>query len=121
MANEKNLRPVRNKKEARERGKVGGKQSGKVRKANKEKRWIIDRVMETTMPVDKKNKLINQFQKKGKISIEEAMVLKQAQKAIEGNFYPYKDFMDRKHGMATQKIEHSGEIEIKRFLESLND
>lgn len=35
MANEKNLKPVRTKKEARERGKNGGKKSGEVRRARK--------------------------------------------------------------------------------------
>ena len=35
MANEQNLRPVRNKKEARERGKAGGKRSGEVRRQRK--------------------------------------------------------------------------------------
>ena len=35
MANEKNLKPVKTKKEARERGRAGGIKSGKVRKARK--------------------------------------------------------------------------------------
>lgn len=35
MANEQNLKPVRNKKEARERGKKGGIASGKARKERK--------------------------------------------------------------------------------------
>lgn len=35
MANEQNLRPVRNKEEARERGKIGGKRSGEVRRQRK--------------------------------------------------------------------------------------
>lgn len=35
MANEKNLKPVRSKKEARERGIKGGKKSGEVRRQKK--------------------------------------------------------------------------------------
>ena len=35
MANEKNLKPVRTKKEARERGRKGGKKSGEVRAKRK--------------------------------------------------------------------------------------
>lgn len=35
MANEQNLKPVRSKREARERGKKGGKKSGEVRKQRK--------------------------------------------------------------------------------------
>ena len=35
MANEQNLKPVRTKEEARERGKKGGKKSGEVRKRRK--------------------------------------------------------------------------------------
>lgn len=39
MANEKNLKPVRTKREARERGKKGGQKSGEVRR---EKRLLRD-------------------------------------------------------------------------------
>ena len=39
MANEKNLKPIRSVKEAREKGKKGGQQSGKVRR---EKRLLKD-------------------------------------------------------------------------------
>lgn len=39
MANEKNLKPVRTKREARERGKKGGQKSGEVRR---EKRLLKD-------------------------------------------------------------------------------
>jgi hypothetical protein len=43
MANEQNLRPVRTKSEARERGRNGGIASGKARKENK---LIKDRILE---------------------------------------------------------------------------
>lgn len=43
MANEKNLKPVRTKTEARERGRNGGIASGKARKENK---LIKDRILE---------------------------------------------------------------------------
>jgi hypothetical protein len=43
MANEQNLKPVRTKSEARERGRNGGIASGKARKENK---LIKDRILE---------------------------------------------------------------------------
>ena len=43
MANEQNLKPVRTKEEARERGRNGGIASGKARKENK---LIKDRILE---------------------------------------------------------------------------
>jgi hypothetical protein len=43
MANEKNLKPVRSKAEARERGRNGGIASGKARRENK---LIKDRILE---------------------------------------------------------------------------
>lgn len=36
MANDDNLKPVRSKKEARERGKIGGKKSGEARREKKQ-------------------------------------------------------------------------------------
>nr|DAJ85376.1 MAG TPA: hypothetical protein [Caudoviricetes sp.] len=47
MANEKNLKPVRTKKEARERGKNGGKKSGEVRRARKTLKEELLALLET--------------------------------------------------------------------------
>lgn len=46
MANEGNLKPVRNKKEARERGKVGGKKSGEARRKKKLLKECFDELLE---------------------------------------------------------------------------
>jgi len=47
MANEKNLKPVRTKKEARERGRNGGKKSGEVRRARKTLKEELLALLET--------------------------------------------------------------------------
>lgn len=46
MANEKNLKPVRTKKEARERGRNGGKASAKKRQQNKTFKEIISKFLD---------------------------------------------------------------------------
>lgn len=46
MANEKNLKPVRTKKEARERGKNGGIKSGEARRAKKTMKEMLDYLLE---------------------------------------------------------------------------
>lgn len=55
MANEQNLKPVRSKEEARERGRAGGKRSGEVRRENK---LIKDRILERMGETDW-NEMIN--------------------------------------------------------------
>lgn len=47
MANEKNLKPIRTKKEAREKGKKGGKKSGEVRRARKTLKEELLALLET--------------------------------------------------------------------------
>ena len=47
MANEQNLKPVRSKKEARERGKKGGIKSGEVRAQRKTLRQELLSLLET--------------------------------------------------------------------------
>lgn len=46
MANEKNLKPVRTKKEARERGAAGGKKSGEARRKKKLLKECFDELLE---------------------------------------------------------------------------
>lgn len=45
MANEKNLKPIRNSSEAREKGKKGGKASGKKRREQKAVREILSTIL----------------------------------------------------------------------------
>lgn len=47
MANEQNLKPVKSKKEARERGRNGGIASGKARREKKTVRKILSELLET--------------------------------------------------------------------------
>lgn len=47
MANEKNLKPARSKKEARERGQKGGIKSGQVRKEKKLLKELLEEALST--------------------------------------------------------------------------
>ena len=51
MANEQNLKPIRSKKEARDKGRAGGKASGKARR---EKKLLRDTLLELLEMTDKK-------------------------------------------------------------------
>lgn len=89
MTNEKNLDPVQTKEEARERGRNGGIASGKARREKKLMRETLDILL--SMPL-KNGKLadvddIRSFAAiKGKnISVQEAIMIAQVQKAMKGD------------------------------------
>ena len=118
MANEQNLKPVRTKKEARDRGRRGGVASGKARKDKKEKRFVIDRILEAYVDADEGDEVAKQFIEDGKVTLEEALVIAQVKKAKKGDYRGYKDLMDRKHGTAVQKVE--GEIDGNYTIEVID-
>ena len=89
MTNETNLNPVRSEDEARKRGRAGGIASGKARREKKMMRETLDMLL--TMPMkngkfaDVEN--IRSFAAlKGKnISVQEAILIAQVQKAMKGD------------------------------------
>lgn len=85
MSNEKNLKPVRTKSEARERGKNGGIKSGIARKRKQELRKTIEMIMR--LPVDEKTKyILEQLGVEDKDqSVQTAIVVAQAMKAMRGD------------------------------------
>ncbi len=85
MANEKNLKPVRTKSEARERGKNGGVKSGIARKRKQELRKTIEMIMQ--LPVDEQTKrILEQLGVDNKDqSVQTAIVVAQAMKAMRGD------------------------------------
>lgn len=89
MTNEANLNPVQSKEEARKRGRAGGIASGKARREKKMMRETLDMLL--TMPL-KNGKFadvesIRSFAAlKGKnISVQEAILIAQVQKAMKGD------------------------------------
>ena len=53
MANEKNLKPIRTKSEARERGRKGGQASAKKRQQNKTFKEIISKFLDGQVSDDR--------------------------------------------------------------------
>ena len=89
MTNETNLNPVRSEDEARRKGRAGGIASGKARREKKLMRETLDMLL--SMPI-KNGKLadvddIRSFSAiKGKnISVQEAIMIAQVQKAMKGD------------------------------------
>lgn len=89
MTNETNLNPVRSEDEARKRGRAGGIASGKSRREKKLMRETLDMLLSMPMKngkfADVEN--IRSFAAlKGKnISVQEAILIAQVQKAMKGD------------------------------------
>lgn len=89
MAEIDNLEPVRTKEEARERGRRGGIASGEARRRKKTMRETLEAVLAMQVGDGKSTDIeaITKFaQLKGKnITVQEAMIIAQAQKALKGD------------------------------------
>lgn len=89
MANEQNLKPVKSKNEARERGKNGGKASGESRREKKAVREIAKIILDLQLKKGKKysvDDIRNISDINGKnISVKEAAVFAQINKALDGD------------------------------------
>jgi hypothetical protein len=89
VTNEANLDPVQSKDEARKRGRAGGIASGKARREKKLMRDTLDIILSMPMKNGKNADVesIRSFAAlKGKnISVQEAILIAQAQKAMKGD------------------------------------
>jgi hypothetical protein len=89
MAGTDNLEPVRSKDEAKERGRKGGIASGEARRRKKTMRETLEAVLAMQVGDGKSTDIeaITKFaQLKGKnITVQEAMIIAQAQKALKGD------------------------------------
>lgn len=89
MTNETNLNPVQSKEEARKRGRAGGIASGKARREKKMMRETLDMLLSMPMKNGKFADIdnIRSFAAlKGKnISVQEAILIAQVQKAMKGD------------------------------------
>lgn len=95
MANTQNLKPVRTKKEARERGKNGGIKSGEVRAKRRTLKEELLALLETKIE-DK--------------TIQEKISFSLIQEAINGNVKAFETIRDTIGEKPKDKIEHSGTI-----------
>ena len=95
MANEQNLKPVRTKKEARERGRNGGIKSGEVRAKRKTLREELLALLETKIE-DK--------------TIQEKISFSLIQEALDGNVKAFETIRDTIGEKPQDKVNISGEV-----------
>lgn len=117
MANEKNLKPIRSKSEAREKGKKGGRKSGKVRR---EKRLLKDCMLELldlpVAEVEEQKKLASMGLDAEKIDNRALLTSALFLKGASGNVAAFKEI---KELIGEQKTETNGIIE--ELIEDLKD
>lgn len=89
MTNEANLNPVQSKEEARKRGRAGGIASGKARREKRLMRETLDILLSMPLKNGKYadvESIKNFAAMKGKnISVQEAILIAQVQKAMKGD------------------------------------
>ena len=89
MTNEQNLDPVQSKEEARKRGRAGGIASGKARREKKKMRETLEILLSMPMKTGKYtdvDSIRNFAALKGKnISVQDAIMIAQIQKAMKGD------------------------------------
>lgn len=89
MTNEQNLDPVQSKDEARKRGRAGGIASGKARREKKKMRETLEILLSMPMKNGKfadVESIRNFAALKGKnISVQDAIMIAQIQKAMKGD------------------------------------
>ena len=102
MANNENLKPVRTKKEARERGQNGGIKTGEARRAKKTMREMLSYLLEKEIA-----------NKQGeKASTQEAITVALIKQALSGNVKAFEVIRDTIGEKPTDKQELSGGFSI---------
>ena len=94
MANEQNLKPVRSKKEARERGIKGGKASGEARRKKRDIKMALEALLEKDYKTAEGLTL----------SGAEAIALKQMEKALRGDTKAFEVVRDSSGQKPIEKI-----------------
>lgn len=83
MSNVQNLRPVRSKKEARERGRKGGKASGEVRRRKADFRRILNLLLTTKIDIPELTYLLESMGMDS--TLESALNMAMIKEALGGN------------------------------------
>lgn len=114
MANEENLKPPRTKSEARIRGRNGGIASGKARREKKLFKETLEALL--TMPMNpgkdvSVDDIKNFAEIKGKnISVQEAIIIAQVQKAMKGDTRAAEYLRDTIGQKPSDVVEVSGQV-----------
>lgn len=114
MANEKNLKPVRSKEEARERGKKGGIKSGETRRRKAALRNTMNRLLTMQAEVEGLSDVLRTDG--GESTYEEIIAMAMIQQASLGNVKAYQAIM--KTVGQTEKSE--ADLEEQRSKVELN-
>ena len=114
MANEQNLNPVQSENEAREKGRNGGIASGKARREKKAMKDTLAALLSMPLKDGKAadvEMVKNLAALKGKnITVQEAIMLAQIQKAIKGDTKAAEYVRDTSGNKLKDSIEMSGSI-----------
>ena len=114
MANEKNLKPVRSKREARERGKKGGIKSGETRRRKAAMRDTMHRLLTMQAEVEGLSDILRADG--GESTYEEIIAMAMIQQASLGNVKAYQAIM--KTAGQTEKSE--ADLEEQKSKVELN-
>ena len=106
--NDENLRPVKSKKEARERGRVGGIKSGEAKRAKKTMKEMLDYLLEKEIKTNK-----------GDMSTLEAIMVSMIAKASKGDVRATEFIRDTIGQKPSDKV--VGELNIKQALVEFGD
>ena len=114
MAGKENLKPVRTKSEARERGKKGGIASGEKRREKKAMKETLETLLQMPLKSGKAvdlDEIKDIAALKGKnITVQEAIMLAQIQKAIKGDTKAAEYVRDTSGNKLKEGVELSGGI-----------
>lgn len=80
-----NLKPVKNKEDAKKRGKNGGLKFGEAQRRKKDLRDIAKEMMELSLKDGKLDELTSMNVKGKNITVKEALIFAQFKKAMEGD------------------------------------
>lgn len=122
MANEENLKPPTT-REARKRGKKGGIKSGKARKERKAMKETAEMILGLTLKdgtVTDLEDIQSMAAANGKnITVQDAIILKQAQKALKGDIRAAKFIRDTSGNRPTNEQRMDVAVD-NGFIEALN-
>lgn len=122
MANEENLKPPTT-SEARNRGKKGGIKSGKARKERKAMKETAEMILELTLKdgtVTDLEDIQSMAAANGKnITVQDAIILKQAQKALKGDIRAAEFIRDTSGNRPTNEQRMDVAVD-NGFIEALN-
>lgn len=111
MANEQNLKPIRTKSEAREKGRKGGKKSGEVRAKNKTFKEIINKFLDGQVSDERlKQQMVEFGFADTEVSNKSCAVFALWREAIQGNTKAFELLRDTIGEKPQEKITVNGKI-----------